>query len=143
MCVCVCVCVCCAVPSVPKAVNVTEQTEREVGLLVEWSAVSGRVTGYSVVVTVIDDRETQTFTTTDFKQLILSQEVGGYERVSVQVTAVNSAGSGPPSPAQISRTPPIGQCDTSPSLPPSLFPHCIELSLSLSLYLSLSLSTLY
>ena len=113
------------------------ETETEVGLRVSWSEVGGSVTGYNLEVNRMDRGGTFTNSTTGTSYTVTSLAVGGYERVSVQVTAVNSAGYGPASDPQISRTPSICKSPFYQSLSPSSL-------LSLSLFLTpfpFSLST--
>ena len=121
-----------AVPDSPKEVNVTEvDTKAVVGLQVTWSAVTSAVS-YSVKVERMNRRDSLTFTTTTTNFTVTSQNVGGYERVRVQVVAVNRAGSGPASNILTSRTPSIGwfpRSSLSLSLSPS--PHACSLSLHL------------
>ena len=101
------VCIC-AVPDSPGNVKVAEvDTETVVGLLVTWSAVTS-ADSYSVEVERTDRGDNLTFTTTTTDFTVTSQDVGGYERVRVQVVAANRAGSGPASDPLTSRTPSIG-----------------------------------
>ena len=120
------------------------ETETEVGLRVSWSEVGGSVTGYNLEVNRMDRGDTFTNSTTGTSYTVTSLAVGGYERVSVQVTAVNSAGYGPASDPQISRTPSIRKSPFYQSLSPSsLLPPPLSLfltpspfSLSTKLYFS-------
>ena len=116
----------CAVPGTPEEVSVTEQEEEgEEGLVVTWNPVIGLVTGYNVMVERTDRGDMQVFSSSDTLRLVSSQDVGGRERVRVQITAVNTAGYGPPSTPRTSRTPSIGQSPSPPSplsFPPPSFP---------------------
>ena len=77
------------------------------------------MTGYNLEVNRMDRGDTFTNSTTGTSYTVTFLAVGGYERVSVQVTAVNSAGYGPASNPQISRTPSIRMSPFYQSLSPS------------------------
>ena len=97
----------CAVPGAPGSLTLTEVSSEPVGLLAEWSEVAGVVTGYKVEVSLTGRGGSHTFSSSDTSFTVTSEAVGGYEPVSVQVVAVNSVGSGPPSSPETGITPPI------------------------------------
>jgi len=80
------------------------------GLLAEWSVGEEVVTGYNVLVTALDRQQDMEFFASSTSYTIKSEAVGGYERVSVEVVAVNDAGYGPASEGAEGRTPPISMC---------------------------------
>ena len=80
------------------------------GLLAEWSVGEEVVTGYNVLVTALDRRQDMEFFASSTSYTIMSEAVGGYERVRVEVVAVSDAGYGPSSEEAVERTPPISMC---------------------------------
>ena len=99
------------VPSTPQGLTLSEVTSPDpVGLLAEWSEVEEVVTGYTVQVTALGRGRDEEFSASSTRYTIESEAVGGYERVSVEVVAVNDAGYGPASEEAEGRTPPISMC---------------------------------
>ena len=99
----VCVCVR-SVPGTPEDVSLSVEEE---GLLVMWGQVEGIVTGYRLTVTRTSRGDTVVLTSTGRSLLVRSDEVGGFEMVSIEVSGVNSAGYGPPSDTVSGTTPSI------------------------------------
>lgn len=100
-----------AVPDAPHDLVLTaETTGNQVGVLVSWSSVAGAI-NYTIIVTNIDrlGKESTNMTSVNLTHLIPSEEVGGYERIRVEVVAVNPAGFGPPSVSEQARTPATGE----------------------------------
>ena len=96
------------VPGAPDGVGAVERDEEgEEGLLVTWNQVEGIVTGYTVAVSRMTRGDTIVLTSSDFSLLVRSDVVGGFESVGIEVSAVNSAGYGPPSNRLYDTTPSI------------------------------------
>ena len=107
MCVCVCVYI---VPGVPEDFNVTEVIEDDlVGLMMSWSMVDGLVDSYRLNINRMNKGDTVIVGAINSEVIITSEELGGYERVNIQVSAVNNAGYGPLSNILNIRTPAIGK----------------------------------
>jgi hypothetical protein len=92
------------VPGTPEDVSLSVEEE---GLLVMWGQVEGIVTGYRLTVTRTSRGDTVVLTSTGRSLLVRSDEVGGFEMVSIEVSGVNSAGYGPPSDTVSGTTPSI------------------------------------
>ena len=98
----------CLVPGAPEGVSISvEEEEKEEGLLVMWDQVEGVVTGYRLTVTKTSSGDTVVLTSSGPSLLVRSDKIGGFERVSIEVSGVNLAGYGPPSDAVSGTTPSI------------------------------------
>ena len=94
----------CSVPGTPEDVSLSVEEE---GLLVMWGQVEGIITGYKLTVNKTSRGDTVVLTSTGRSLLVRSDEVGGFEMVSIEVSGVNSAGYGPPSDTVSGTTPSI------------------------------------
>ena len=104
-------------------VGVSEEGE---GLLVNWEEVGGVVNMYKVGVARLDRGNTVVLFTMAPPLRVLSEKVGGYERVNVSVAAVNMAGFGPYSEPQFARTPSIREPHSHTH--PHTLPHTLTTS---------------
>ena len=95
------------VPSAPHGLELSVKSDiSPVGVLVTWDTVQSAA-NYSITVMTQRLGDVMSFSSVVPSYIITSEAVGGYERVSVEVVAVNDAGYGPASEEAEGRTPPI------------------------------------
>ena len=97
-------------PDAPVALIFSARSDiAPVGIVISWDAVQS-ATNYSVRVVGLRLGDEHSYSSIIPSYIIISEAVGGYEVVSVEVIAINEAGYGPLSGPAVGRTPPISMC---------------------------------